>query len=59
MLRAFWASASSFMARNPPMLTRPSFLALMVAPSARSNISRAMSLDRPVLAAPARAVLMN
>ena len=43
MLRQRSASASSFIASQPPMLARPSFLADMVMPSASAAISRTMS----------------
>jgi hypothetical protein len=44
VLRQRPATASSFMARNPPILAMPSFLALIVQPSASANISRAISI---------------
>jgi hypothetical protein len=40
---ALRARASSFIASQPPMLARPSFLALMVMPSASAAMSRTMS----------------
>jgi hypothetical protein len=41
-LRQRSAQASSFRARKPPMLARPSFLADIVHPSASENISCAI-----------------
>jgi hypothetical protein len=38
-------------AARPPMFTRPSFLALIVAPSARSNMSRTISAHGAILLA--------
>ena len=52
------ASASSLRARNPPMLAIPSFLALMVQPSAQANISRAISMGARS-PCPSSRVLMN
>jgi hypothetical protein len=37
------AHSAFLSARKPPMLTRPSFFALIVHPSPSANISRAMS----------------
>ncbi len=42
-LRQRSAQVSLFIAKKPPMLDRPSFLALMVQPSAYENISWAIS----------------
>ena len=42
MLRAASTHVASLRAMKPPMLTMPSFLALMRQPSARRNISWAM-----------------
>jgi len=42
-LRASSAHPSSFMARKPPMFASPSFFADIVHPSARENISCAIS----------------
>src|SRR3981081_3559830 len=43
LLRQRSARSSSFIARKPPMLASPSFLAERVAPSESENISRAIS----------------